>query len=83
MPIFCDAVPQASELAQVIGGDVRAAESLEAASRSLAGDPAETLVVIGPDTGTDEALAFSASAAPGAARRRRGAHPGPGRRLRC
>src|SRR5712691_6638252 len=60
MPIFCDAVPQASELAQVIGGDIRAADSLEAASRSLAGDPAEMLVVIGPDTATEEALAFSA-----------------------
>src|SRR5260370_32540542 len=60
MPIFCDALPQASELAQAIGCDVRAAESLDAASRSLAGDPAETLVVIGPDTATDEALAFSA-----------------------
>jgi Flp pilus assembly CpaE family ATPase len=60
MPIFCDALTQASELAQVIGGDVRAAESLEAASRSLVGDPAEMLVVIGPDTATDEALAFSA-----------------------
>jgi Flp pilus assembly CpaE family ATPase len=60
MPIFCDTFPQASELAPVIGGEVLAVESLETASRSLAGDPAETLVVIGPNTATDAALAFSA-----------------------
>ena len=61
MPIFCGTFAQASELAQVIGDEFRAAESLEASSRSLAGDPAETLVVVGPDIATDDALAFSAT----------------------
>ena len=60
MPILCDTHLRASELAMVIGGEVRAVESLEATSRSLAGNPGETLVVIGSDTATDDALAFSA-----------------------
>ena len=39
---------------------MRAADSLAAAGRLLAEDPAETLVVIGPRTSIDDALAFAA-----------------------
>jgi pilus assembly protein CpaE len=60
MPIFWGTFAQSDDLATVIGGDVSAADSAEEAARSLARDPAETLVVIGPDTVTDHALEFSA-----------------------
>jgi pilus assembly protein CpaE len=40
---------------------VRAADSLEEAANMLDGDPAETLVVVGPQTATDEALAFASA----------------------
>ncbi len=61
MPIICDPAVRVGTLGPVIGGNVRAAESLAAAGRLLAEDPAETLVVIGPRTLTDDALAFTAS----------------------
>ena len=61
MPIICDPAVRVGTLGPVIGGQVLAAESLAAASRLLAEDPAETLVVIGPRTPIDEALAFTAS----------------------
>jgi len=61
MPIFLEPAAQAGELIRVIGGEVHAVDSLTAATRLLAGDPAETLVVIGPETATDDALAFSAA----------------------
>jgi pilus assembly protein CpaE len=60
MPIFCEPAAQAGKLTPSIGSDVRAVDSLAAAARLLAGDPTETLVVIGPETATDDALAFSA-----------------------
>ncbi len=61
MPILCEPKPEADELSVSIGGDVRTADSLRAAARLLADDPAETLVVIGPETTTDEALTYSAA----------------------
>jgi Flp pilus assembly CpaE family ATPase len=61
MPILCEPAPQADDLTLSIGGDVQTAGSLGAAARLLADDPAETLMVIGPDTSTDEALAYSAT----------------------
>ena len=59
MPIFWGALAQPADLARVIGGNIRAASSLEEAAMLLAQDPMETLVVIGPDTETEDALAFS------------------------
>src|SRR5579859_2519417 len=44
-----------------IGGRVHAADTLRAAADLLNQDPAETLVVIGPDTPSRDALAFAAS----------------------
>jgi pilus assembly protein CpaE len=61
MPIICDPAARVGTLGPVIGGKVRAAESLAAAGQLLAEDPAETLVVIGPRTSIDDALAFTAS----------------------
>jgi pilus assembly protein CpaE len=60
MPIICDPGANVGTLGPVIGGHVRAAESVAAVGKLLAEDPAETLVVIGPRTSIDEALAFAA-----------------------
>ena len=60
MAILCRQVASSGEMLS-IGGDVRAAESLNLAARMLDNDLAETLVVIGPETPTNEALAFSAA----------------------
>ena len=60
MPIICDPAVRVGTLGPVIGGHVRAAESIAAAGKLLAEDPAETLVVIGPRTSIDDALAFAA-----------------------
>src|SRR5215469_8517273 len=43
-----------------VGDAVSAADSLAATALMLEADPAETLVVIGPGTATDEALEFTA-----------------------
>ena len=59
MPILCEPNPQADELAVSIGSDVQTADSLRVAARMLADDPRETLIVIGPETTTDEALAYA------------------------
>jgi pilus assembly protein CpaE len=59
MPIFCDPAAQAGALGGVIGGPVRAVDNLNAAATMLANDPAEMLVVIGPRTSIDDALAFA------------------------
>jgi Flp pilus assembly CpaE family ATPase len=61
MPILCCPAPPAGGLLLSIGGQVRATDSLHAAAQMLADDPTETLVVIGPETGTREALAFAAA----------------------
>ena len=60
MPILCEAAAGARELMHSIGGEVRAVGNLRAAAQLLDSDPAEVLVVIGPDAATHEALAFSA-----------------------
>jgi pilus assembly protein CpaE len=60
MPIFCKPVGHADAVSQALGGRVRAVDDLAAAARLLAADPAETLVVIGPGTPIDDALAFTA-----------------------
>jgi Flp pilus assembly CpaE family ATPase len=61
MPIICEPAASAEGLIQSVGGEVRAADSLEEAANLLDSDPAETLVVIGPQTATDEALAFASA----------------------
>ena len=81
MPIFCDPAAQAGAVGGIIGGPVRAADNLNAAATMLVSDPAEMLVVIGPRTFVDDALAFAAHFRHGAAGRRRGADPGSDRRL--
>ncbi len=60
MPIFCDPAAQVGALGAIIGGYVRAADNLALAARMLAEDPTEILVVIGPGTYIDDALAFTA-----------------------
>ncbi len=59
MPIHCTPVAAAGD-SHSIGGNVRPADSLHMAARLLDSDPAETLVVIGPETPVNEALAFAA-----------------------
>ena len=61
MPILCEPSASAAELMNSIGGRVHAADTLRAAADLLNQDPAETLVVIGPDTPSRDALAFAAS----------------------
>ncbi|MCR3748046.1 AAA family ATPase [Lentzea californiensis] len=60
MTILCEPAALAGQLSPALGGDVRAAETLGEASRLLASDPLESLVVIGSAVGLDEALAFTA-----------------------
>ncbi len=61
MPILCEPAANAGRLMLSIGGDVRAADSLRMAAQMLDGDPAETLVVIGPGASASEAMAFAAA----------------------
>lgn len=60
MPIVCEPATAAGQLLP-IGGDVRAAESLQTVAQMLEADPAETLVVIGPDTPVSDALTFAST----------------------
>jgi pilus assembly protein CpaE len=60
VPILCEPAVTAGELITSIGGQVRGADSLVMAARLLDNDPAEMLVVIGPETEANEALAFAA-----------------------
>jgi MinD-like ATPase involved in chromosome partitioning or flagellar assembly len=61
MSILCEPTARAAELTLSIGGEVRAADSLSAMAQMLDKDPAETLVVIGPETPAEDALAFAAA----------------------
>jgi pilus assembly protein CpaE len=61
MPILCEPAELAGELTFNIGGTVRATDNLVAAAQLLTDDPAETLVVIGPEVAVDDALTFSAT----------------------
>ncbi|HVB46182.1 MAG TPA: P-loop NTPase [Streptosporangiaceae bacterium] len=59
MPILCEPSAKARDLIRSIGGEVRAADSLQAVTQLLAADPAEILVVIGPDVPVPDALTFA------------------------
>jgi pilus assembly protein CpaE len=61
MPILCEPAATAGNLVLSIGGDVRAAGSLHEAAQLLDRDPAETLVVIGPEAPINEALSFAST----------------------
>ena len=60
MPILCEPAVTAGDLITSIGGQVRGADSIGMAATLLDNDPAEMLVVIGPEMKTNEALAFAA-----------------------
>ncbi len=60
MPILCGHAVKVAELFAGTGEEAHTADSLVTAAQILDGDPAETLVVIGPETPTSEALAFAA-----------------------
>ncbi len=60
MPILCKPAATSAEVYS-IGDDVRTADSLQMAAKLLDGDPGETLVVVGPEAPTREALAFANS----------------------
>jgi pilus assembly protein CpaE len=60
MPILCEPAITAGDLITSIGGQVRGADSIGMAAKLLDSDPAEMLVVIGPEMETNEALAFAA-----------------------
>ena len=61
MPIFCDTAAVADRLAPSLGGEIRGADGLRQAAQMLESDPAEILVVIGPDAPINEVLTFAAS----------------------
>ncbi len=61
MPILCERAARAGDLTPAIGGAVRAVDGLAFVPRMLDDDPAEAMVVIGPETGIEEALAFCAA----------------------
>jgi Flp pilus assembly CpaE family ATPase len=61
MPILCEPAAGAADLLPDLGSEVRTADDLSAAARLLDSDPAETLVVIGPQAGTGEALGFASA----------------------
>jgi Flp pilus assembly CpaE family ATPase len=60
MAILCGPAVQADGRFLSISGDVRPADNLGAVAQLLGRDPQETLVVIGPETPTGEALSFAA-----------------------
>jgi Flp pilus assembly CpaE family ATPase len=61
MPILCEPEAESADLQRDLGSEVRTAVDLSAAAKLLDSDPGETLVVIGPQTGTDEALGFASA----------------------
>lgn len=61
MPILCEPSETASQLLISIDGVVHTADTLAAAAHLLDTDPNETLVVIGPEAPTAEALAFASA----------------------
>ncbi len=60
MPIVCQLAAWPDETTANIGGYVRLVEDLSTADRALDDDPAEDLVVVGPDAETGEVLTFTA-----------------------
>ena len=61
MPILCEPAATAGQLGTVLSGDIRSAPSLRAVAQRLEEDPAETLVVVGPDTPLSDALTFAST----------------------
>ena len=59
MTILCQPAAGPGDMTSTIGVDVRPVDDLSAALRALNADPAEDLVVVGPDTETGEALRFT------------------------
>src|SRR6516165_7023383 len=60
MPIVCGHFVRSADLLPSIGGDIQQADNLISAAHLLDLDQDETLVVIGPDIPTSEAIAFAA-----------------------
>ena len=60
MPILCQPSGDVGKLTDSVGEQVRAADSLATATQLLEADPAEILVVIGPEVAADHALEFAA-----------------------
>jgi Flp pilus assembly CpaE family ATPase len=61
MPILCEPAADAGALLPDLGSEVRTADDLSAAAKLLDSDPAETLVVIGPQARAEEALGFASA----------------------
>jgi len=61
VPILCEPRASADHFIRSIDGNVVAADSLVVAAALLDRDPTETLVVIGPDAQSSEALAFASA----------------------
>ncbi len=59
MTILCQPAPWPGELTASIGDDVRAVDDLGAVLRALGDDPAEDLVVVGPEAESGDALRFT------------------------
>src|SRR5262249_53062042 len=59
MPILCGHAPRIAELFARAGEQLHAADNLGVIAKMLDSDPAEMLVVIGPDTPASEALTFA------------------------
>jgi Flp pilus assembly CpaE family ATPase len=60
MTILCQPAEWPGDLSSSIGTDVFKVDDLGAALRALSNDPAEDLVVVGPEADTGEALRFTA-----------------------
>jgi Flp pilus assembly CpaE family ATPase len=61
MPILCEPAADVGELLPDLGSEVRTADDLGAAAKLLDSDPAENLVVIGPQAGSAEAFGFASA----------------------
>jgi pilus assembly protein CpaE len=64
MTILCDPNPTATDVHFAPDGALRYADSLHEAARLLTDDPAELLVVIGPNVASSEALRFAEALRP-------------------
>jgi pilus assembly protein CpaE len=61
VPILVDPAASFGDLTAALGSEVSTTDDLSMAAKLLDSDPAETLVVIGPEPTTDEALAFASA----------------------
>ncbi len=64
MTILCEPDPMAAEIHAPPGSDLRCADTVWDAARMLTADPAELLVVVGPNVPLDEALRFTEALRP-------------------